>query len=87
MAELPNISALSYQEVEPMRVTTFEKGSANGRREAVRFQLEHRFGPLNAMVLQRLENWPAERLNELLLDLLDAPSLHSLGLEEGDGKS
>lgn len=69
-----------YKEIEPMMLTTFEKGIAKGQREAARLQLERRFGPLNKAVLRRLEAWPAERLTDLLLAILDAPSLQALGL-------
>lgn len=67
-----------------MILTTFDKGVAMGReetlRETARLLLERRFGPLNAAVIQRLETWPAEHLQELLLAILDAPSLEALGL-------
>jgi hypothetical protein len=84
-----------YKEIEPMMVTTYEKGVAKGlqdgrekgRREVARLQLERKFGPLSAAVLARLAAWPAERLDELLLAVLDAPSLAALGLEEGNGKT
>ncbi len=73
-----------YKELEPMILTTFDKGVAMGReetlRETARLLLERRFGPLNAAVIQRLETWPAEHLQELLLAILDAPSLEALGL-------
>lgn len=74
-----------------MMVTTYEKGIAKGRqegrRDAIRLQLERKFGPLSEPVLARLAAWPAERLDELLLAVLDAPSLSALGLEEGNGKT
>jgi predicted transposase YdaD len=78
-----------------MMVTTYEKGIAKGReegrqvgrQEAARLLLERKFGPLSATVLARLAAWPAERLDELLLAVLDAPSLSALGLEEGHGKT
>jgi hypothetical protein len=82
-----------------MMVTTFEKGVAKGleegrkqgrqeeRLEVARLLLERKFGPLTEAVLARLAALPAERLNELLLGVLDAPSLSALGLEEGDGKT
>jgi hypothetical protein len=80
-----------YREMEPMMLTTFEKGIAKGRAEgqraAARLLLDRKFGPLNATVLQRLETWPEERLNDLLLAVLDAPSLHSLGLLDDELKS
>ncbi len=77
----------SYKEIEPMMVTTYEKGIAKGRREAARLLLEHKFGPLSEAVLARLEAWPVERLDELLLAMFDAESLAALGLEEGNGKT
>jgi hypothetical protein len=60
-----------------------DEGVEKGRREDVRLLLAKKFGPLSPAVQQRLENWPAERLEELLLALLDAPSLRALGLEDG----
>ncbi len=79
-----------YKEIETMAVTTFEKGMAAGlakgreqaRRETARLFLEHRFGALPAPVLDRLDAWPAERLEELLLAVIDAKSLRELGLED-----
>jgi hypothetical protein len=80
-----------FREAETKMITTFEKGIARGReeglREAIRLQLERRFGPLNAAVLARLAAWPTQRLHELLLAVLDAPSLHALGLEDGNGQT
>jgi hypothetical protein len=84
-----------YKEIEPMMVTTFEKGIAKGieqgrqegRREAARLLLARKFGPLTEAVRARLAAWPAERLDELLLAVLDAPSLSALGLEESNGKT
>jgi len=88
-----------YKEIEPMMVTTYEKGVAKGleegrkqgrqeeRLEVARLQLERKFGPLTEAVLARLAALPAERLSELLLAVLDAPSLSALGLEESDGKT
>lgn len=73
-----------YKEIEPMMLTTFEKGVAkgleDGQRKVARLQLEQRFGPLSKAVLRRLEAWPAERLTDLLVAILDAPSLQALGL-------
>jgi hypothetical protein len=71
-------------------MTTFEKGVAQGiemgQRQLVRQQVELRFGPLSAAVVQRLEVWPADRLSELASGVLTADSLVELGLaEEPDG--
>jgi hypothetical protein len=71
-----------YQEVIPMMKTTFEKGMEKGQRNSARLVLEKKFGPLTPTVQQRLEEWPAERLDELLLALVEAPSLKALELEE-----
>jgi Domain of unknown function (DUF4351) len=71
-----------YQEVIPMMKTTFEKGMEKGQRKSARLLLEKRFGPLTPEVQQRLEEWPTDRLDELLLALVDAPSLRALNLEE-----
>lgn len=69
-----------YREVVPMMQTTFEKGIVKGQRGTLRLQLERRFGPLPPAVQKRLEEWPAERLEELTIAVLDAPSLQALGL-------
>lgn len=75
-----------YQEIQPMMMTTFEKGKtegiAEGQRRALRLQLERRFGRLSPGAQRRLDEWPAERLPELLVAVLDAPSLKALGLED-----
>lgn len=79
-----------YKEIEPMMVTTFEKGVAKGRqegrqekhREVVRLLLEHKFGSLSAAALASLAAWPPERLDELILAIQTAPSLQALGLAE-----
>lgn len=76
----------------PTMTTTFEKGvlqgmqqgiqqgMQQGKREDIRLLLEKRFGPLGEEMRQRLDDWPADRLNELLA-AVDAPSLAALGLE------
>ena len=66
----------------PTMMTTFEKGVLQGRRRVVRLLLEQHFGPLSPAVQQRLNEWTAERLDDLALALLDAPSLKALGLED-----
>jgi len=73
-----------------MMTTTFEKGvlqgiqkgELQGQRRAARLLLEQQFGPLNPAVEQRLNEWSAERLDELVLALRNAPSLKALGLED-----
>ncbi len=65
-----------------MYQTVYEKAVAEGERRLVRKQLERRFGTLSAEVLQRLEAWPSDRLDELGLAVLTAPSLKALGLAD-----
>jgi putative transposase len=79
-----------YREIGPMMTTTYEKGKAEGvaegmakgLRRSVRLLLERRFGPLSPAVLQRLEAWPTDRLEELLLAVPEAASLQELRLED-----
>jgi Domain of unknown function (DUF4351) len=52
------------------------------RRRDILLLLQKKFGPLSPAVGHRVIDWPAERLEELLLALLDASSLRALGLEE-----
>lgn len=65
-----------------MNTTWYEKGLEKGRRETLRELLEARFGPLAAPVLERLQQVPAEQLTRLTRALLQAQSLHELGLED-----
>jgi hypothetical protein len=70
-----------YKEIQPMMTTTFEKGMVQGQRKTLRAQLEHRFGPLSPAVLEKLESLSPDRLAELQLAVLTAPSLKALELE------
>jgi hypothetical protein len=79
-----------YKEIEPMATVTAEQllargreeGRAEGQRLAVRLLLERRFGSLTPKVSQKLETWPVDRLADLLVDVMEAPSLQALELEE-----
>ncbi|MGH7172750.1 MAG: DUF4351 domain-containing protein [Gemmataceae bacterium] len=57
-------------------------GRQEERQKLARSLLERKFGPLSEAVTARLAALPAERLNDLLLAILDAPSLQALGLAE-----
>jgi hypothetical protein len=75
-----------FQGVQGMRdsdtyLAIVDEGVEKGQRRLLRIQLEKRFGPLSPTAQQRLDGWPAERLEELSVALLDAPSLEALGLE------
>ena len=48
----------------------------------LREQLEERFGPLPSVVLERLQQLPAERLPARSPALVRAQSLRELGLDE-----
>ena len=69
-----------------MATTWFEQGREQGRQEGrqaiLAVLLEERFGPLSASVREKLQNWPADRLGELIRKVLTAKSLADLGLEE-----
>lgn len=71
-----------------MMQTTYEKGMEKGKTEglaqAVCLQLKHRFGELPAGVTQQLEQKSTEQLQEILIAILDAPSLEALGLIAAD---
>ena len=69
-----------YKEIGPMMQTTFEKGMEKGLRLAVEKQLIKRFGPLPEAAQQKLAGMASEKLDELLLAILDAKTLRSLGL-------
>ena len=57
-----------------------EKGLEKGQREILRMQVDERFGPLSAAVLERIEQLPAEQLKPLGKALVHAQSLRDLGL-------
>ena len=55
-----------------------EKGS----RSMLMRVLQRRFGPLRETVRRRVEEWPADKLEELVESALSATSLSELGLDE-----
>jgi hypothetical protein len=84
------LSTEQYREVQPLMITTYERGIQHGiergilqgeQRSALRL-LEAKFGPLSAEVKQRVEALSPERLAQLQLDLLQAQSLQELRLAD-----
>lgn len=77
-----------YREVPEVIQTTYEKAKAEGQiemlRKSIAVVLQRRFGSLTSEVQKRLNEWPEEKLEELLADAVDAPSLEALGLEGKD---
>jgi hypothetical protein len=75
-----------YQEVQPLMITTYERGYEQGvlqgERQLTLRQLEAKFGPLSAEVKRQVEALAPKRLAEVQLELLTAPSLKALGLED-----
>ena len=71
-----------YQEVQPLMITTYERGMIAERREMVRAQLQAKFGALSPNAQQRIEALSPEELRQLALDLLRAESLQELHLED-----
>ena len=57
-----------------------QRGKVEGQREAVVKILEARFGELNQAVRERVEHWPADKLEELIRRAVLVQSLAELGL-------
>lgn len=78
-----------FQMARQLAQTSFEKGREkgviDGERQYTRELLEARFGPLSEAVRARLEAWPADRLRELGLGLLQGKTLVEIGLEDAPG--
>jgi hypothetical protein len=51
-----------FAKVKAMKLTSFEKGVLQGRREVLREQLEERFGELTLKTCERLEHMTPEEL-------------------------
>jgi hypothetical protein len=58
-----------------------ERGQVIGNRKTLIKQLEKRFGPLCEESREQITTATSERLEELLLAVLDAHSLEELGLK------
>jgi hypothetical protein len=71
-----------YQELRPLMITTFERGWIAGQQKMALMLLEKKFGPLPPEARQRLEALSVEQLSQLMLDLLNAPSLKELHLQD-----
>ncbi|HXG08940.1 MAG TPA: hypothetical protein VNK04_04055 [Gemmataceae bacterium] len=76
------LASEKYQGVRQMMATTFERGLERARRQDLQILLEEKFGSPSPHVLQRLEAWPAEQLEELFRAAVRAKSLKELGLED-----
>jgi hypothetical protein len=71
-----------YQEVQPLMITTYERGIIQGQRTSTLRLLEAKFGALPVEVKQRVEALAPDDLRRLQLDLLQPKSLKELGLED-----
>ncbi|MBI1830544.1 MAG: DUF4351 domain-containing protein [Planctomycetes bacterium] len=71
----------SEKGVPAVNKTSFEKGEEQGRREALREQLEDRFGPLPVTVTERLQQMSLAELVPLCKAILHAQSLKDLGFD------
>jgi hypothetical protein len=69
-------------EVQRFMKTTYERGIEQGERRSALRLLEAKFGPLSPEIKQRVEALTPERLAQLQLDLLTAPSLAELHLDD-----
>lgn len=83
-----------FREVKPMALTLNEivlerrveervkEQVAERERESLRMALEARFGPLTPGVRQRVDALPAERLRDVLLQVVKGQSLQEMGLDQ-----
>jgi hypothetical protein len=71
-----------YREVQPLMMTTFERGILQGEQRSALRLLEAKFGPLSPEVKQRVQALTPDALAELQLHLLHAQSLEELHLQE-----
>ena len=76
------MSTEQYQEVQPIMITTYERGILQGERKSALRLLEAKFGPLSPEVKQRVEALSPEGLAQLQLALLKAQSLKELRLDD-----
>ena len=78
------LSTEPYREVQPLMITTYERGIERGieqgERQAALRQLEAKFGPVSPEVKQRVEALSPEALARLQLELLKAQTLEEIGL-------
>ena len=67
-------------------ITTYERGKAEGKlensREILLLQLEAKFGALAPAVKERVAALSAERVRQLLLDVVKSQSLDELHLQD-----
>jgi hypothetical protein len=80
------LTTAPYQEVRPLMTDTYQRvkqeGRLEGLREAALRLLQGKFGPLSAEVAKRVETLTPPQLDQLLLDLLQSPSLKDLQLQD-----
>ena len=65
-----------------MRTTCYEDGEENSKRRVIEVVLQARFGPLSPTVRQRIADYPAEKLEDLVDAVYVAKSLKELGFED-----
>jgi hypothetical protein len=82
LTEFERLKAEQFPEAGTMVNSIEERGRVRGKREDVRLLVDKKFGPLSQEVLARIESLPIERLDEILLVILDAKSLDELALGE-----
>lgn len=80
--EFDRLQKEQFPEGKEVVNTIKEQGRLLGKRDTVRKQLTKKFGPLSAAVAAQIEALPAERLEDIILAILDAKSLAELGLTE-----
>lgn len=76
-----------YSEVKTMATTWYEEGLEKGERKMVERAIVRRFGAIGDELRSRLDDWPADRLDELLDAVIDAKSIDELPLASSETDS
>jgi hypothetical protein len=80
LSEFDRFRTEQFPEANVVVNTSEDLWRVKGKRETLRLQLEKKFGPLSRQVLEQIVFLPVERLDDVLLAILDAKSLEELGL-------
>jgi hypothetical protein len=78
--EYERLQAEQFPEAKTVVNSIEERGRVRERREIVRKQVDKKFGQLPINILAQIESLPVNRLEGILLAILDAKSLDELGL-------
>ena len=80
--QMPYITSYEQFGIEKGLEKGREEGREEGERLLVQKLLEDKYGPLSPTVPEKLQQWPKERLVQLIKDVCDGQTLKELGLED-----